>query len=114
MDRATVLEQLREVAIDVLGVDPGIVSETSSFKDDLDADSLDLVEVVMALEERFSISVPEDKLDGITTVGEAVDLVLGIADPAAGGSADPAADGAPASDGETAAAGEPAESADRA
>ncbi|MEA2826995.1 MAG: acyl carrier protein [Actinomycetota bacterium] len=120
MDRATVLEQLKEVAVDVLGVDPGIVSETSSFKDDLDADSLDLVEVVMALEERFSISVPEDKLDGITTVGEAVDLVLGIADPAAdgapaaGGSADPAADGAPASDGETAAAGEPAESADRA
>jgi acyl carrier protein len=106
MDRATVLEQLKEVAVDVLGVDPGIVSETSSFKDDLDADSLDLVEVVMALEERFSISVPEDKLDGITTVGEAVDLVLGIADPAA--------DGAPASDGETAAAGEPAESADRA
>jgi len=79
MDRATVLEQLTEVAVDVLGVDPTIVSETSSFKDDLDADSLDLVEVVMALEERFSISVPEDKLDGITTVGEAVDLVLGIA-----------------------------------
>jgi acyl carrier protein len=80
MDRATVLEQLTEVAVDVLGVDPKIVSETSSFKDDLDADSLDLVEVVMALEERFSISVPEEKLDGITTVGEAVDLVIGIAD----------------------------------
>jgi len=79
MDRATVLEQLTEVAVDVLGVDPSIVSETSSFKDDLDADSLDLVEVVMALEERFSISVPEEKLDGITTVGEAVDLVIGIA-----------------------------------
>ncbi|MEA2902271.1 MAG: acyl carrier protein [Actinomycetota bacterium] len=82
MDRATVLEQLTEVAADVLGVDPAIVSESSSFKDDLDADSLDLVEVVMALEERFSISVPEDKLDGITTVGEAIDLVIGIAEPA--------------------------------
>jgi len=100
MDRATVLEQLTEVAVDVLGVDPTIVSETSSFKDDLDADSLDLVEVVMALEERFDISVPEDKLDGITTVGEAVDLVIGIAD------ANGAGNGADAS--------EPAESADRA
>jgi acyl carrier protein len=79
MDRANVLEQLTEVAVDVLGVDPAIVSETSSFKDDLDADSLDLVEVVMALEERFSISVPEENLDGITTVGEAVDMVIGIA-----------------------------------
>jgi acyl carrier protein len=77
--RQTVVEQLRAVAVDVLGVDPDLVSETSSFKDDLDADSLDLVEVVMALEERFDISVPEDRLDSITTVGEAVDLVMSIA-----------------------------------
>ncbi|HVF13926.1 MAG TPA: acyl carrier protein [Acidimicrobiales bacterium] len=95
MERAIVLEQLIEVAVDVLGVDPTIVSETSSFKDDLDADSLDLVEVVMALEERFDISVPEDKLDGITTVGEAVDLVMGIAAGAAPDSdaSDPATSG---------------------
>ncbi|MEO7836873.1 MAG: acyl carrier protein [Acidimicrobiales bacterium] len=78
MDRAMVLVQLTEVAVDVLGVDPAIVSETSSFKDDLDADSLDLVEFVMALEERFSISVPEDRLEGITTMGEAADLVLSM------------------------------------
>ncbi len=82
MDRALVLEQLTEVAVDVLGVEAGAVNESASFKDDLDADSLDLVEVVMALEERFSISVPEDKLDGITTVGEAIDLVIGIAEAA--------------------------------
>ena len=69
-----------------------IVSEASSFKDDLDADSLDLVEVVMALEERFSISVPEEKLDSITTVGEAVDLVMAIAS----GEPVPAAAAAPA------------------
>jgi acyl carrier protein len=90
MDRATVLEQLTEVAVEVLGVDPKVVSETSSFKDDLDADSLDLVEVVMALEERFDISVPEEKLDGITTVGEAVDLVIGIAAAGPNGSTVPA------------------------
>ena len=77
MDRATVLEKLTEVAADVLGVDPAIVSETSSFKDDLDADSLDLVELVMSLEEEFDISVPEEELEGIETVGQAYDLVAG-------------------------------------
>ena len=82
MDRATVLDELSQVAVEVLGVKSEIVSETSRFKEDLDADSLDLVEFVMALEERFSISVPEDKLEGITTVGEAVDLVIGQAAPA--------------------------------
>lgn len=82
MDRATVLKQLAQVAEKVLGADPKAVTEVASFKDDLDADSLDLVEVVMELEERFAISVPEDKLDGITTVGEAVDLVLSMARPA--------------------------------
>ncbi len=82
MDRATVLDQLADVAVEVLGVKRDVVSETARFKEELDADSLDLVEFVMALEEKFSISVPEDKLEGITTVGEAVDLVIGQAAPA--------------------------------
>ena len=82
MDRATVLDELSGVAVEVLGVKREVVSEAARFKEDLDADSLDLVEFVMALEEKFSISVPEDKLEGITTVGEAVDLVIGQAAPA--------------------------------
>ena len=112
--RQTVLAQLIEVAKEVLGVDPAIVSEESSFKDDLDADSLDLVEVVMALEERFSISVPEEKLDSITTVGEAVDLVMAIASeepvPAAAAEPVPAVAAAPAETAERAGAenGKPA------
>ena len=57
-------------------VDPDQVTETARFKEDLDADSLDLVEMVMGLEERFDISVPEEDLEGVTTVGQAVDLVL--------------------------------------
>ncbi len=81
MDRATVLDELTGVAVEVLGVKRDVVSEASRFKEELDADSLDLVEFVMALEEKFSISVPEDKLEGITTVGEAVDLVIGQAAP---------------------------------
>ena len=86
MDRDQVLEQLGEVATEVLGVDASKVTADASFKDDLDADSLDLVEFVMALEERFSISVPEEELEGITTVGQAADLVLGkIGTPAESG-----------------------------
>ena len=60
----------------VLSVDPDQVTEEARFKEDLDADSLDLVELVMGLEERFDIEVPEDDLEGVTTVGQALDLVL--------------------------------------
>ena len=56
--------------------EPTRVTESARFKEDLDADSLDLVELVMGLEERFDIEVPEDDLEGVTTVGHALDLVL--------------------------------------
>jgi acyl carrier protein len=76
MERAVALVTIKEVAAEVLSVDPGQVTETARFKEDLDADSLDLVELVMGLEERFDIEVPEDDLEGVTTVGQALDLVL--------------------------------------
>jgi acyl carrier protein len=76
MEREEVVVALREVAVDVLSVDPDAVVEDARFKEDLDADSLDLVELVMGLEERFDIEVPEDDLEGVTTVGQALDLVL--------------------------------------
>jgi acyl carrier protein len=76
MDRTEVVEQLAEAAVEVLGVERELVTEDASFKDDLDADSLDLVEFVMAIEERFDISIPEEKLEGIGTVGQAATLVL--------------------------------------
>jgi acyl carrier protein len=76
MEREEVVVALREVAVDVLSVDPDAVVETARFKEDLDADSLDLVELVMGLEERFDISVPEEDLENVGTVGQAVDLVL--------------------------------------
>ena len=76
MEREEALSALREVAVEVLSVEPDQVVETSRFKEDLDADSLDLVELVMGLEERFDIQVPEEDLEGVTTVGQAVDLVL--------------------------------------
>jgi acyl carrier protein len=77
MDRNAVFTTLKEAAAEVLGVEESAVTESASFKDDLDADSLDLVELVMALEERLDISVPEEDLEGIETVGQALDLVAG-------------------------------------
>jgi len=76
MERTEVLASLKEAAVEVLGVSPDVVVEEANFKDDLDADSLDLVELVMALEERFDITIPEDELGEIKTVGEAVNVVI--------------------------------------
>jgi len=76
MDREQVMVTMREVAPEVLGVEPDVVVEEANFKDDLDADSLDLVELVMGLEERLDVVIPEDELAGIKTVGQAVDLVV--------------------------------------
>ena len=76
MEREEAISALREVAVEVLSVEPDQVVEEARFKEDLDADSLDLVELVMGLEERFDISVPEEDLENVATVGQAVDLVL--------------------------------------
>jgi len=76
MDRSAAFTKLTECAVEVLHVDAGQVSEEARFKEDLDADSLALIEFVMALEEKFDISVPEEELDGVTAVGQALDLVM--------------------------------------
>ncbi len=76
MDREQVLKVLKESAVEVLGVDADQVTLEASFKDDLDADSLDLVELVMALEGELDVKIEEEELEGITTVGAAVDLVM--------------------------------------
>ena len=68
-------ERFKKCAVEVLAVDPAKVTPEANFADDLDADSLDLVELVMALEEEFDVTVDEDELDGIETVGQALNLV---------------------------------------
>ena len=80
MDRSVAFTKLQEAAVEVLHVDAGAVTEEARFKEDLDADSLALIEFVMALEETFDISVPEEELDGVTLVGQALDLVMGKLD----------------------------------
>ncbi|HJP16634.1 MAG TPA: acyl carrier protein [Acidimicrobiales bacterium] len=62
-------------AVEVLSVDATQVTMEASFADDLDADSLDLVELVMALEEEFDVTVEEEELEGITTIGAAFKLI---------------------------------------
>ena len=68
-------ERFRKCAVEVLAVQPDQVTMEAKFGDDLDADSLDLVELVMALEEEFDVNVEEEELEGIETVGAAFDLV---------------------------------------
>ena len=70
-------EKFRKCAVDVLAVQPCLVTMEASFADDLDADSLDLVELVMALEEEFGVSVEEEELENITTIGGAYELITG-------------------------------------
>lgn len=68
-------DRFKTHAVTVLAVDADKVTREASFADDLDADSLDLVELVMALEDEFDVSIDEEELEGITTVGQALDLV---------------------------------------
>lgn len=68
-------ERFTKCAVDVLSVDAEQVKMEASFADDLDADSLDLVELVMALEEEFDVSVEENELEGIETVKGAYELI---------------------------------------
>ena len=68
-------ERFTKCAVEVLSVDAGQVTREASFFDDLDADSLDLVELIMALEEEFGVTVEEEELEGITTIGGAYDLI---------------------------------------
>jgi len=81
MERSTVsddvFERFKVCAVEVLAVDADKVTKSASFADDLDADSLDLVELVMRLEEEFDISVDESELEGVETVQQALDLVSG-------------------------------------
>ncbi len=68
-------ERVRKIVVDQLGVGEDQVTLKASFVDDLGADSLDTVELVMALEEEFDTEIPDEKAEKITTVQEAVDYV---------------------------------------
>jgi len=75
MDRNEAFAKFTDNAVEVLAVDASKITPEASFADDLGADSLDLVELVMALEETFDIEVAEDELKEISTVGAAFELI---------------------------------------
>ena len=70
-----ILERVRKIVIEHLDADPDKVTEKASFIDDLGADSLDNVELVMAFEEEFDIEIPDDAAEHIQTVGDAVKFI---------------------------------------
>ena len=76
MTREEVMELVRAHLAEELEVDAAEISEGARFKEDLDADSLDLYELVMELEDRYGVSIPEEQANRIKTVGDAVDFVL--------------------------------------
>jgi acyl carrier protein len=76
MKREEVFELVRAHLAEELEVDAAGIGEATRFKEDLDADSLDLYELVMELEDRYGISVPEEQAARIETVGDAVSFVL--------------------------------------
>jgi acyl carrier protein len=70
-----IAERVKKIVVEHLGVDEGKVSEGASFIDDLGADSLDTVELVMAFEEEFSVEIPDDAAEKIQTVGDAIKFI---------------------------------------
>ncbi len=68
-------EKLKNIIADVLNVDPEEITEETTFADDLGADSLDLYQILMGLEEEFGITIEQEKVEHVTTVGEALELI---------------------------------------
>lgn len=70
-----ITERVKKIVVEHLGVDAAKVTDNASFIDDLGADSLDTVELVMAFEEEFSVEIPDDAAEKIITVKDAVDYI---------------------------------------
>ncbi len=73
---ANIAEDVKKIIVEKLGVDPEVVTEVASFQNDLGADSLDIVELIMDFEKTFDIEIPDDDAsDKITTVGDAIKYI---------------------------------------
>lgn len=68
-------ERIRDIVAEQLSIDPSEITEESSFIDDLGADSLDIVELIMALEEEFDMEIPDEDAEKISTVGDVIEYI---------------------------------------
>ena len=75
--RFIMLEEMKEIIAEQLNCDEDMITEETSFKDDLGADSLDLFELVMSLEEKYEIEIPSEELTELTTVGSVMEYMKG-------------------------------------
>jgi acyl carrier protein len=75
MSKEEIMAKLKPVIAEQLGVDESEVTDTASFTEDLNADSLDLVELIMSLEEQFGLQISDEDAEKLTTVGESVDYI---------------------------------------
>ncbi len=76
MDRSEVEAKLVDLLVDELGLDRDAITMGASFEEDLEVDSLGVVELLMALEDTFGVKIPDEEAESIVTVGEAVDVVM--------------------------------------
>ena len=79
LSQADVLAGLKEIVEEVAGVSASLIELDKNFTDDLDVDSLSMVEVVVAAEERFGIKIPDEKVTDLATVGDAVNFIINAA-----------------------------------
>ena len=75
LDRETIEKKVKDMIVDSLGIDPEKICKDSSFVDDLGADSLDTVELVMAFEEEFGVEIPDEDAESLVTVGDAINYL---------------------------------------
>lgn len=75
MDRSEVAKRLESVLVTELGLDEDKIEDGAHFEEDLDVDSLGVVELLMALEDEFDVKIPDEEAESIVTVGQAIDLV---------------------------------------
>jgi acyl carrier protein len=78
MDRDQILELLTDAAVEVMDVDRGIVTADARFVEDLNGDSLSVLEILEILQEKLDVDLPTEAFDGVGTVGQAADVIAGI------------------------------------